>query len=279
MGVKVLVYFKEAAVPYKLADGEQLTRLKAFREQLGEKGVLFHTYETTDQLEEKLRLHLAKVVSELRNVHCGSEKHIAVSHPISNSNQSPESEEDLGILDLNEIGIASMNDAAGCVERFVRDMVTFGERMNTQTENALTAKDSPMSIRPVVLRQILQTSSEDMEHLAKRMNAETESLAACLKRGIKAFTKMVILSAGVLTDPQEMAETHIQVGAARANWMSVIQPAQEFISVISNLPKFTKSLNKAKRNVCSSVERFISEVKAADSLLQELEVVLSGGQD
>jgi uncharacterized protein DUF4062 len=65
--IRIMFYFKEAAVnPYEI-DSEQLDLVKEFRNNLGGKGILWDTYKDMNEFERKMRMHLHKEIKTIED--------------------------------------------------------------------------------------------------------------------------------------------------------------------------------------------------------------------
>jgi len=56
--VRIMVYFKDEAIPPSRLDPAQLAKVNEFRDSLGEAGALYWTFTGVDQFEKLVRLHL-----------------------------------------------------------------------------------------------------------------------------------------------------------------------------------------------------------------------------
>ena len=64
-GVRILFYFKQAPLRPDAIDSTQLQKVKAFRERLKQEGVLYGEFDSSEEFERQLRLHLVQQLQAL----------------------------------------------------------------------------------------------------------------------------------------------------------------------------------------------------------------------
>jgi len=61
---RILVYFKDEAVPPSSLDAEQLKRVQVFKEKLPSRGILYWPFQSKEQFSQLVRIHLSKELQQ-----------------------------------------------------------------------------------------------------------------------------------------------------------------------------------------------------------------------
>ena len=98
--VKLMMYFKDEAVPPSQLDTDQLAAVHKFRKSLGEVGSLYWEFNSLEQFEKLIRLHLAR---QVQSWGIQLERQTQVAQTVDEEVIDKEPADELGLLDYAEI--------------------------------------------------------------------------------------------------------------------------------------------------------------------------------
>lgn len=168
--VKIMVYFKDEAVPPSQLDLEQLASVNEFRDSLGEEGGLYWKFDNLDDFERYIRLHLSRQIQDWK-------QKIQVLAPVTKSKADDrssieyESESDLGILDFAEIFEERFTQVRELSVRIAALTETLGDKMTERAAemNALP-RDSLGNANRSFAKRLIARAATDMNQYAEQMN-------------------------------------------------------------------------------------------------------------
>jgi hypothetical protein len=270
--VRVMFYFKRAPVSFEEIDPAQIGAVNAFRERLGPKGVLYWDFGVKEEFEKYLRIHLARQLIDFGRTWGG---------PVipSNSNVRPErlpghDAPDEGILDLMEQASESLQIATESAERIGRIQTQMGTRIGEKTLQLQAVSGTAFSQeeKSRLARQIFNAAAVDLEQFAKGFSNETAVISEHFMGGVDAVSK-------ALTYTECYRSNDVAAVVTARETYSQLGPNVEFVrnaviglrEEIRTLPRFTTSLNRAKRIAVAAIDDFERFSNSAISLLAELE--------
>src|SRR5882672_3085090 len=99
--VEIMFYFKDTPLPPSKIDPDQLAKVNGFRASLGEQRVLYWSFQSLEQFEGLVRMHLARQMQSFEDKQTGQIPH-ADAAP-QRAAQSEVAEEEVGLIDLMEV--------------------------------------------------------------------------------------------------------------------------------------------------------------------------------
>jgi hypothetical protein len=168
----VMFYFKDAPLPPSRLDLPQLQRIREFRENLGDEGVYHWTFNDTAQFREFARIHLARFVQQragtLRALSSGG---LPLPREELPDLQQIDMDEDVGLLDLLELGKEHGEEAAAALERMTAAITDYNAAMirrTAQMEELNSSGKQDIS----AAKKLAALSAEDMSVFVRRVEAE-----------------------------------------------------------------------------------------------------------
>jgi hypothetical protein len=136
--LRLMVYFNETPVSPSDLDLDELANIRAFRDGLGERGVLWFTFKEPAEFMQLLRLHLSKLAQEWRarlNQDTATSLRAAETPTappeIPNPEDEVEAQDDEGLLDLAESIQEDLGTMTATVERMSQATTDFAGQMQT----------------------------------------------------------------------------------------------------------------------------------------------------
>lgn len=141
---EIMFYFSEA-LPSSLSDidPEQLAKRRDFQKDIGDAGVLYHTYDTTASLETGLYRHINRAVHEVLKTRIDSEgTHIAPDQSVQSLPNYAElliSDPSVAADDLVEVASDHLNEHTEETELLTKDIEKLLRSLNKNTKALLNA--------------------------------------------------------------------------------------------------------------------------------------------
>lgn len=281
--VKLMIYFKDEAIPPSRLDTSQLAKVNEFRQSLGEEGVLFWNFNSPEQYEKLLRLHLTRQVQAWKNQLEHQPVPNVAPAPLSQDDQislANTLDEDLGILDLMEIFEDKFEQLTKITERIAEATEVLGGKMNQRTDqmNQLN-RDSQGNANRKAAKRLIAMAAADMDEYTARIEAELPFYSNSLNEGINALIIASSMSIDIVANDEaaKQAKGGLEATTILINTMATSKAHLiDFRGVVASLPRMTSEINKAKRGVVSVLDKLIGEFNNGESLLHESEAVLRG---
>lgn len=269
--VHIMFYFKSAPMPPLELDPEQLAEIQAFRNRLGEKGVLWWSFESADDFKNFFRIHLTlqvqsinKTLPVVRDEADDSE----ARRPESGDVEPARAGDDEGLLDLVAHVGEGMQTSGDSLDRIGRAISDLNDRM-THHNSEMQASGGPGNDQA---RRLVNRVADDIEDAVSRMKPELPIFADNFRIAIDAVAKMATvlgdfpLSETDKTDLRQLVQTLVD---ARDTTVGSRKDVQEFRDAVLRLPRLTTRLNRSKRELGRFLDQFDQEMDSCSSLLNE----------
>lgn len=254
---EIMLYFKEASLSPSKLDPTQLQALQDFRNSLSDKGGLFSTFEDHAGFEASLRSHLSAIAQKFAN----EQAQRASSHQTLDTVKSiDESDEDYGLLDYLDIHGSRTEEMAAAINLINEATVRIGEQLTQRTSEVNSAAGDVRNAQRVIKR-----ASEDMNRYGDILNSQVTVLASARQEAFTALSNALALMAefpGHQGDlpPLRVTLLGMIVGAGEAkNGLLGMRDSA------NALPRISKDLNKSKRAVVTSLDKFLAEIDSIES--------------
>nr|WP_315190052.1 DUF4062 domain-containing protein [uncultured Flavobacterium sp.] len=271
--LQILLYFKNAS-PKNLndIDPEQLGKIQNFKSSLGEKNVLYWDFNSNEELSRFLRLHIPTRIENLKskNNHSTTVKEI---HTVVETIEVQEVEEELGVLDYQELIEEYFTISTQSLTRISEATVWIGKEMDRKTSeiNTLVAKNKNQPISFKVQRNIFGRTAESMNNFANRIEPEIPIYMKNFEKGIDSFSKLIMIYKSYFDDKKD----DIIAASDSLDYLTVqielsLNNLREFLTSIEQLPKMSKEINNAKRNVANKLSDFIAKLEMSVTIGKEV---------
>jgi hypothetical protein len=275
--VKLMVYFKDEAIPPSRLDPGQLAKVNEFRDSLGADGSLYWKFSGIDQFEQLIRLHLTRQVQAWMK-HANSPETTVESYTVYQEPTLLEDEEE-GILDLMEVFEDKFSELTEISQRIANATEEFGQKLTDRsTEILKLPRDVHGNANRKDAKRMISRTASDMTQYTTRITAELPLFRDTMNVGINSFIKAATMSVDLKSDDDDVrnAKEGLEaLSALRGMLATSKQSINEFQTTLSALPKMTTDLNKARRGVSAALESLLVEFANNDMLLSESEKVIS----
>ena len=278
--LRIMFYFKDAEVKPSEIDLDQYRKVKEFKQKVGTEAV-YASFTTTEEFIKLARLHLSRQLLDWTAKKWGSQI-TTVAGP--NSASEPEQisledneEEELGLLDLAEIGSERMDSATASLGRIEEAIADVGRKTEENTPK-FTAAVQQRDIAKQ--KQVLIIVAGALEEFASRLESETPLLSNSYSAAIDAISKSAtMLEADFkMDDKTQIQNTRDQLQQLLDGIVASRQSMLDMEETVSALPRLTGVFNKAKRRAAESLADLNRVLSSAYNLtveaLEELKRIL-----
>lgn len=272
--VDLMIFFKRVLLSY---DREFLERMRAiveFREELGKEGVFWKEFETDKELAELVRLHLPIAVRDLVPLEgVGSSTTSPVIYQGSALPIVEDDEGDIGAID-NEIvfleSMAAITDANIAMgEAAERMRVALDSGTNRLNEMPKHAERDPRA-----LKSVIDEMSVSMSLYADDLEAGVGVISNNADAAIQAIVTMIGFSGSeVMASSDELFSLAETIDSTQMSMVELAAAAGGSLASIESMPRMTKKLNVAKRNVIQRTGEVRDVISSFSQRLGEAAVV------
>lgn len=271
--VHIMMYFKDAPAPMAPSeiDVDQIRALSECRSSLGDAGVLFTTFKTSDEFEKLARIHLSR---HMQAQFKGITPLDAVGEsdagglPISDD----ASAEDAGLLDLFEEFEGNAQRLNETSERIQNATIEVGRDIENCTArmerlSALTDTTSVRAARIEVAR-----AAAHLDQYARRMQAEIPIFSQNLSGSMSALVAVSEISYSMSSGAVDRDQLKMGLTAAvsMSETLSEVEgQIASFRDSVAALPPMSKELNRARRATVAALQALVDELRTGHNLAAE----------
>jgi hypothetical protein len=271
--IRLMIYFKRAPVELEQIVPSQIEAINAFRSKLGPKGVLYWDFNTREEFESYLRLHLSRQVSDWGKT-WGTASSPTTSEALSAASavRVPRSEAiEEGILDLIERGTEGFQIATEAMQRIGKLQEQMATRTAEKSAQLGALSNFPEGQRPKLAKQVINSAAVDLEQFAKGLSSEimvlSEHFLSATEAFSKSFTYTECYGSQDVTAVVSLGEVLNQISDQMEGFRKSMI---ELRATIQGLPRFTTQFNRAKRDAVSAIDNVDRFAAGGIELLVEL---------
>lgn len=280
--VDIMIYFKDQAISPSKMDFLQLQKIQSLKDQLGEKGGLYWTFDNTEDFESLLRGHLSKVAQKWsENIQKESHSKFEIANvPESSKFQELEQvldeEAEYGLLDYMEIYEERMSEMTTSLGNVTEATEKVGKQFVRRTDeiNLLQAQSSQVDVRQA--KKLIKFTCDDMEKYADVLEPQLQIISQSRKEVFDALSKALALQVDFMVEIKSSDLLELEGGLVgmRDSAYGSNEMLLGFREMVASLPKLTISLNKSKRRVVKALNEFFEEFKAiAESAQNVIDII------
>lgn len=258
----ILVYFKDQAIPPSKMDFVQLQKLQSLKVQMGEKGGLYWTFDSTEDFENLLRGHLSRVAQSWSNKLSVKESPGSIGDSKTVESLNDESE-DYGLFDYIDIYEDRMADMTSALELMVDATNKIGVQFNRRTAEVsrLTSANAGGSYDQREARKIIKLTSDDLTRYSEILNSQVAIATSSRTEAFDALSKGISISIELSGSEEGLDELKQNLRGMLDSAGTAKDGLSGFRESVANLPKLTIQINKSKRNVINSLDSVLDEIR------------------
>ena len=291
--LQLMIYFKDAPVPVSPSqlDHKQLEKISEFRSGLGEEGGLHWSFQTVDEFERLVRLHITRFIQTRRSQAEMLQTEETIT-PEGSSDQDDDGEvgldddgevgldddDEVGILDLMEQFEDEFSTLKEITDRISDTTVEIGNKIKERTDETTKFAVGPNAQNRKVAKRIFANVAADMDQYVHRIESELPLFSKHLNAGLNALTEAVALSIEFKKEKEDREEVRNLVGLIsdlRVTMEDSEGQLDYFRGSVASLPRLTTVMNRSKRAMVNIIQRQIDELSGAQVMLREAETTLA----
>ena len=282
--IQIMFYFKDAGISPSKLDSAQLGKVQAFKHRISsEYGGLYHEFETLEQFQTKVRIHLSKLVQDWLTT-CTSTTSTKttskpaqaeeVFDPLANLTMLTDDEED-GLLELAERAGDAMAAVVSVVKKMVEAINEVGEKLRQRTKEVkeLTAGGATLDVKAA--KRVSNNTANDLEVYVQRLSVEIPEFHKQHSTAMDAFGKIAMISATDFEeDPNDIHNTLVHIQEYRSGITTASAKIAEFRKATDGLPRMTTSFNRARKRAVAVLDDLLVQFRNAEGQTGDVEELL-----
>lgn len=261
--VAVMIYFKDEPIEPSNCIPEQLQKVQVFKKSLGEKGVLYHTFRSTEDFARILRIHLPTHVQDAVLKRTRKKRPPDIKHKKGAQTPKKQLEEgDLGILELQLSFQTRANQAAISIRKISEASNQLTANISARTAALIKVVNETGSLDSSI--GIVNSAAGDLDLYSMRIELETPVLNESLRLAFISAGKLLLERPKVVT----VAPTIIQ--GEKKSIQELISVLQNSIDAIEGfrvstyqMPPLTSQMIKAKHRVDLAINGILQVTRQA----------------
>ena len=271
--VKIMFYFKNAPVVPSDIDPQQFAKVIEFRENLGNEGVLYWTFNDRENFGRLLRIHLTRQVQEWQKTGPPKKPDAGAPKPSfvtlsDNAGSSTEDLEEEGLFDLLDRGTEGNEILGQVLGRMTQTIQDLGERVKSRAEE-LSPENLGEQDRLKKAKNISNQAAADLEQFAAGMEAEMDLFSLKHRSTIDAWLKFLRLQGDFSEENSKAALDSLR--SLKLSMIGAKTQMNTLQNTISTLPRMTTAFNRGKRKAVFALEKLDQELHDGILLLDEID--------
>ncbi|WP_273276941.1 hypothetical protein [Maribacter polysiphoniae] len=282
----IMIYFKTAP-PENLyeIDLNQFEKVRKFKDEIEQEGILYWEFEKTDDLKKLLQLHLAALIKEKfdfreNTSHDVESKSISIvenkdhlnKYELLSQNLEEISEERIGVFELLELTIDTMGRLPVISQKMTRVIQYVTEKFEEKTKqiNAVNnIKDQRLKLKKST--EIINRMAGDLEYYSNEINENLPEFSDTLNTAIDSYTRLLLLASKF--EPLAR-ESQNQIGQEFLYLYNTIGEALEkiagFLTILNDLPVMTSKFGTSKRKAVLATNGIFKEFINARKIMKQI---------
>lgn len=269
--LQILFYFKTMP-PLSLEDIDisELGKVNDFKKSLGEENVLYWNFNSVEELQGYLRLHVPKRLSNLT-----VDVNVATITKTEDSVDAIIVQEELGYLDYLELAETKFEISTKALQNITDATEWIGEKMVEKTDELNKfnkASNSHFAPNINQLKKIFRLTGQAMTEYASRLCVEIPIYYDNYEEGIKAYSGIVNIADDFFTNEniEDLIEAKESIVFLVTQINQALEQTEEYYRAVIELPRIDQEINKAKRIVSEQLKVLMSNMKTSSQLGFEL---------
>ena len=284
--VQVMFYFKEEGISPSDIDIEQLAKVQKFKDSISkEYGVLYHSFDTTDDFRNKIRLHLNKAVQawmqqnesksklNIDNVEIDScDFSNSHNNPLANIEALEDNNYDEDIINLSEEVVELLDDVTNIILRINKATKILGNSFNKRTKEV---EEINLSVNKRDSVKLLKKSSngaaKDFEDYVSSLMTEIPKFSVNHQLVMDKFGRIAMMTSNDLyIDNEHNREFKKVIIEYKETFEDSKNGLKEFHTSIQNLPRMTTNFNRAKRRAIAIIDDLLEQLRIAETQTKDV---------
>jgi hypothetical protein len=267
--LKIMFYFKDGQISPSQLNAEQLLKVEQFKKKLGESGLLYWTYKTTDEFANLTRIHLTK---QLQNWDQGvTPKSSTQDWALAQSSESTELVPQPGFLDFLELVEENFQTMNGTIEQMGKAVEELGLKMTQRTAEINQGHVMDQSSKIRYWKRVSNAMADDLEAFCIATEARVPVFGKSYRQGTSAMARAVAMAKEFGGDlKQQTEELSVRMKSLSDRLGQVRALIQSFRDTIKSTPRVTAGYITAQSHAVAVLTSLDNEYEGAERHTTEL---------
>lgn len=264
---EIMLYFKDAPIAPSKIDTQQLQSVQEFRRSVSGKGGLYSVFEDQANFESSLRAHLSAIAQKFAAQRQGVVAKASTDVPIVPPGEAEfADEDDYGYIDYLEIYESRQAEMTSAIDLINEATVRVGEQLTQRSAEMQsgTAGDTK------AIRRFIKRAADHMHTYADSMNNQVSLLSISRKSAFNALSNALALQADFKDKDSDLQTLRQTLASLLESTTTAKTSMAGMRASADQLPRISKELNKAKREVVSQLDLFLSEIDNTNSTVSNI---------
>jgi hypothetical protein len=265
----IMFYFKDAPIAPSMLNLDQLAKVREFQQRVGS-SCLYSKFETVDEFEKMVRIHLAQLFRASENSSSELIAPIAATTSVE-AEEEAEAEEEEGFLDLITSGNERFESASETMNEISKATAELGKRTEQRTLETNAAVATHGKLIPKDAHRISLLAAEDLLDFTAKLTAATPVFAEQFGKGIDAMSRAAVISKKYINEaPDDREKFKATVADLRSTCASSLNSARNFRKALAAIPPLSTPLAKAKTKALAAMDKWLGEMESTGRLSDQL---------
>jgi hypothetical protein len=264
---KVMVYFKDSPISPSKIDSIQIQKIQEFKESLSDMGGLYFVFEDSAGFEASLRAHLTAIAQKFI---AEKDKSYAIQgaseSQLSNSDVEPDDDDDYGYFDYIEIYETKTGQLTAAMDVITTATKRMGEQVLIRNQEARAASGGSTN----VATRIFKRTADDLNSFAETVAAQVPIFSAARVASFDALTNALAIHGDFKDNGEQLQPLRETLLEMNSQAIHARISMSEMGESTNGLPRLTKELNKAKRQVVQQIDALVLEIDSVISTITNI---------
>lgn len=280
----LMLYFKTAA-PQNIydIDYDQFEKVKKFKTEASDQGVLYFEFQTPEDLKNHLLIHLTSLVRAKFSQQSKHEAHLSEVDRDSAKMDKYElmaQQIEVGESNLNNEGILELTEQASDgmrklpnITKIITSSVKFISEKFTERTNQLNAiskiKDNRLRLKKTNV--VINNSARDLDKYSSDLNDFLPEFKEALNSAVESYSKLLLMAneSNLFIDEVERQLIHT-IPELYSSIDNALEGIANFLQGLRNLPVMTSKFGTAKRKAELVTNEVFKEFIGAKKVMKQL---------
>lgn len=263
---KVMVYFKDAPISPSKIDSTQVQKVHEFKESLSEMGGLYFVFEDSAGFEASLRAHLTAIAQKFI---AENDKHSAIyvqkGSQLFDDDDEPD-DDDYGYFDYIDIYETKTGQLTAAMDVITTATQRIGEQLSIRNQEGQAALGGGAN----VAKRLFKRSADDLNSFAETVAAQVPIFSAARIAAFDALTNALAIHGDFKDNGEQLRPLREKLLDMNSQAIFARNSMSGLGDSTNNLPRLTKELNKAKRQVVQQIDALVAEIDSVISTVTNI---------
>ena len=264
--IKLLLYFKQAAVEMDSIDTDQIKAVREFKKSLPPRGGLYWDFASAEDFADLLRKHLQLAVLDLNDQDGSSPSAAVVPSEPDLSNQGED--EDEGMLDLVDEWEVRIEAATTIITRLAESVATVGQAVTQGTAQLTELGSADTGQKRKIAQRVIANMANRLDAYSSVVELDSPALKAALHEAVGVLDKAVQIAPdfgeGAI---QSVLEVRAELVVFEKSMREGRAKTAEMAEIIDSIPRISTVFNRARRRAVSGLKGLVATLDTAGGQL------------